>query len=221
MVSPSLFILAFSVSRCLQCLVSTLTQGGRGGHLFGLTCSVVLWEGRDTANKRHWCVWGILVADGPHWVCHSWRQCVLPGSTLLRLQGAVQATVPRGPCVSCTSQVWAAQVLGCPVRAQTWMGCVFRALPRSKQLRRPGAWQQGRLRWAMCPIHLPSSWCLVARVCRENSLRHAVHLLWGADLRLWHSWQMSTVQDPRKMKLSTGSLLTVWWKMLSLGPRLQ
>ena len=55
----------------------------------------------------------------------------------------------------------------------------------------------------------------------EHCLRCAMCLLWGADLRLWHSWQMSTVQDPRKTWLATGGLLTVWWKMLSLGPRLQ
>ena len=55
----------------------------------------------------------------------------------------------------------------------------------------------------------------------EHCLRCTMCLLWGADLRLWHSWQMSTVQDPRKTWLATGGLLTVWWKMLSLGPRLQ
>ena len=38
-------------------------------------------------------------------------------------------------------------------------------------------------------------------------------LLWGADLRLRPSWQMSTVQDPRKTWLATGSLLTVRWRM--------
>ena len=31
---------------------------------------------------------------------------------------------------------------------------------------------------------------------------------------------MSTIQDPRKTWLATGSLLTVWWRMPSLGPRL-
>ena len=31
---------------------------------------------------------------------------------------------------------------------------------------------------------------------------------------------MSAVQDPRKTWLATGSLLTVWWRMPSLGPRL-
>ena len=48
-----------------------------------------------------------------------------------------------------------------------------------------------------------------------------MYLLWGADLRMRPSWQMSTVQDPRKTWLATGRLLTVWWRMQSLGPRLQ
>ena len=47
-----------------------------------------------------------------------------------------------------------------------------------------------------------------------------MHRLWGADLWLQPSWQMSTIQDPRKTWLATGSLLEVWWRILSLGPRL-
>ena len=45
-------------------------------------------------------------------------------------------------------------------------------------------------------------------------------LLWGADLWLQHSWWMSTVQDPRKTWLATWGLLRVWWRMLSLVPKL-
>ena len=44
-------VLASSVWWSLQCLISALTQEGGGGHFFRLTCSVVLWGGRDTANK--------------------------------------------------------------------------------------------------------------------------------------------------------------------------
>ena len=36
-----------------------------------------------------------------------------------------------------------------------------------------------------------------------------------ADLRLQCSRQMSTVQYPRKTWLATGTLLTVWWRMLA------
>ena len=38
-------------------------------------------------------------------------------------------------------------------------------------------------------------------------------LLWGVDFWLRPSWHMSTIQDPRKTWLATGSLLTVWWRM--------
>ena len=55
---------------------------------------------------------------------------------------------------------------------------------------------------------------------QDCHLRCAMCHLWGADLWLQPSWHMSTVQDPRKTWLATGSLLTIWWKMPSLGPRL-
>ena len=44
-------VLGSAVCWSLQCLISALTQGGCGGHFFRLTCSVVLWGGRDAANK--------------------------------------------------------------------------------------------------------------------------------------------------------------------------
>ena len=64
--------------RCFQCLISTLTQGGEDGLLFRLTCSVVLWGGRHTANKYHWCVWGVLAVSQPHWVCPCSRHVCFP-----------------------------------------------------------------------------------------------------------------------------------------------
>ena len=71
-----MFILASSVCKSLQCLTSALTQGGKSGHLFRLTCSIVLRGGRNTANKYHWHVWGVLTLSGPHWVCpHSRCLC--------------------------------------------------------------------------------------------------------------------------------------------------
>ena len=84
-----LFILASSVCRSLQCLISTLTQGSESDHLFRLTCSVVLWGGGNTASKYHWFVGN---------ACSVWAtlgvppltECVLSWSTLLRLQVALQ-----------------------------------------------------------------------------------------------------------------------------------
>ena len=65
-----------SVCWSLQCLISALTQEGRGGLLFRFTCSVVLWGGRGTADKSHWPVWGALAVFQPHWVCpHSCPVC--------------------------------------------------------------------------------------------------------------------------------------------------
>ena len=84
-----MFILASSVSKSLQYLTSTLTQGGEGGHLFKLTCSVVLWEGRNTGNKYHWHGWEVLTVPGPHWVCLPLTACVPFQSTLFRLQVAL------------------------------------------------------------------------------------------------------------------------------------
>ena len=90
-----MFILVSSVCRSLQCLISILTKGGEGGHLLRLTCSVVLWGGRNTANKYHWHVWGVLVVYRPHGVCPSSRWPVLSQSTLLRLQVALQGNCPK------------------------------------------------------------------------------------------------------------------------------
>ena len=62
--------------------------------------------------------------------------------------------------------------------------------------------------------HFPSPSCSVSQVCH---LRCAMCLFSGADLWLQPSWQMSSVQDPRKAWLATGSLPAVWWRMPSLG----
>ena len=54
----------------------------------------------------------------------------------------------------------------------------------------------------------------------ERCLRCAVCLLWEADLWLRPSLWMSIIQDTRKTWLATGSLLTICWRMPSLGLRL-
>ena len=43
-----------------------------------LTCSVMLWGGRNTANKYHWHVWGVLTVSPPHWVCPPSRLVCIP-----------------------------------------------------------------------------------------------------------------------------------------------
>ena len=139
------------------------------------------------------------------------------------------------PKVAHTPQVHTTQVLGCSARALSQVSSVFCAPPTSKPLSFSGASQNHRPRWAVHFVSFPgptaqatgclaSSLSQVGRVSyspaqsqplsflgvpRKHSPRHAVCLLWGADLRLWHSWQMSTIQDPRKTWLATRSLLAV------------
>ena len=70
----------------------------------------------------------------------------------------------------------------------------------------------------LCSYSPPWSWSLgFLGAPLEHSPSCLMCLLWGADLRLWHSWQMSTFQDPWKMWLATGSLVTVWYRMPVLG----
>ena len=66
--------------------------------------------------------------------------------------------------------------------------------------------------------HLPALAAQFPRCAAgATSLRCALCLLWGADLWLRAPWWISTVQVPRKTWLATGSLLTVWERMRSLG----
>ena len=124
-----LFILDSSVCKSFQCLISALTQGGKGGHLFRLTCSVVPWGGRNTANKYRWHVWGVLAVSGPHWVYPANGMCAFPVST--------------------------AQAPSCSAGELSKVGPGLRALPRSKPLmsRFSGTPQRDRLSWVcvLCP----------------------------------------------------------------------
>ena len=174
-------MLASSVCKSLQCLTSTLTQEGEGGHLFRLTCSIVLWGVRNTANKCHWRVWVVLAVSGSHWVCpHSWR--VLSQSTLLR----VQVPLPGNclgwalDCVHIPDQCCSGSGSRVLRKGTDSVGPAFCALPRSKQLRQPGAW----------PAHTPQVRCVLSPpwsqplsfLGAQLHLRCAVCLLWGADL---------------------------------------
>ena len=152
-----MFILASSVCKSLRCLISALTQWGEGGHLFRLTCSVVLWGERNTANKYHWRVWGVLIVYGPHWIFPCSQQCVLSGSTLLRLQVALQGYCPKQTlCFMHFSGLSFSgsgfQVL---LKGTDLIGRVFYMLPRSEQLRQPSHWRAHCPMWTMCLNHFP------------------------------------------------------------------
>ena len=56
--------------------------------MFRLTCSVVVWGGRSTANKYQWCVWGVFAVSVTLGL-PLLMACVLFRSTLLRFQVAL------------------------------------------------------------------------------------------------------------------------------------
>ena len=128
--------------------------------------------------------------------------------------------------------VYTAQAPGCSAGGLSKAGPGLHALPRSKPLRFrfSGTPQRCRLGWAcvlcLCQVRAAQvTWCLASAhspggagrliaspvpASQFRRLRCAVCLLWGADLWLRPSWWMSTIQDPRKTWLATGSLLAVW-----------
>ena len=103
--SGSLFFVYFGFL-CLQ--VSSVSNfhpdtGGKSGHLFQLTCSVVSWGRRDTTNITVVCGECLQCVD--HTGFATAQGSVFPRSPLLRLQGALQGHCPKWTCVSCISQV--------------------------------------------------------------------------------------------------------------------
>ena len=123
--------MASSVCKSVQCLISAITQGCEGGHLFRLICSIVLQGGRNTANKYHWCVWGVLGVSGSHWVYPHSRRVCFPVLHCLGSRLLCWGTIYDGPRVACTSQIYATQVqvLGYSTKAQTQLGLHFVPYP--------------------------------------------------------------------------------------------
>ena len=115
-----MFILASSVCKSLWCLISALAQGGKGGHLFRLTCSV--------AGTLQTSITGM---------CGGCVQC---------MDHTGFAPIHSGMCflgLHCSGS----RVL---CRALSKAGPAFRAFPRSKPLRFSfsGTPQGHRLGWA-------------------------------------------------------------------------
>ena len=139
-----LFILASSVYWSLQCLISALTQEGDGGHFLRLTCSVVLRGGRNTANKCHWHVWGVLAVFQAHWVWLCSRHVCFP-------------------CLHCSGSR-----LLCQELSKASPGLY--ALPRSKPLRfrYSGTPQRHRFGWAcvLCPFQVRAAQVRAAQVIK-------------------------------------------------------
>jgi len=165
--SGSLFFVYFGFV-CLQGLISTLTQGSEV--VTYLASLFQLCGGRHTSNKYCCHVWGVLTVYGSHWVCPRSRQLVFPGSTLLRLQGALQGHCPKralhfvhytGLSHSCS---WVLH------KGTDSIGHAFCALPRSEHLRWLGIWWVHCPRWTVHLNHLPGPSHSVSGVHHENTV---------------------------------------------------
>ena len=108
------FILASSVCKSLQCLISTLTQGANVvthlGSLVHLSCGEggtlqTIMAGMSGECSQCMDHTGFAITQGG--VCFLGLHC--SGSMVL-----FQGTVPSGPCVSCTSQFRWLRFLGTP-----------------------------------------------------------------------------------------------------------
>ena len=135
----------------------------------------------------------------------------------------------------CAFPVYTAQAPGCSAGEVSKACPGLRALPRSKPLRFRFSGTPQRHRLGLCFVPFPGlSSSGVQVLCerttsgvpyvlsppqsqslgflgspQEHHLRCVMYLLWGADLWLRPSWQMSAIQDPRQTWLATGSLLSL------------
>ena len=136
MVPSCFFILASSVCKSLQCLISTLTQGGEGDYFYTHLFSCAM------AREEHYKQIS-LVCVGT--TCSVWTTLGLPQltvpmlslSTLLRLQVALKGNCPKRalgcvffPGLSCSGS--GSRVLH---KDTDSVGLVFCVLPSSEELR--------------------------------------------------------------------------------------
>ena len=122
----------------------------------GSLISVVLWGGRNASTKHHWHVWGALAVSGPHRVWPRSRR-VLSQFTLLRLRVSLPGSCLRR-ALGCehfpglSGSGAGSRVLH---RGTDSAGPAFCALPRSEQVRRPGAWRATLPQVGGASYHLP------------------------------------------------------------------
>ena len=146
------FVYLASVCRSLQSVISALTQAGGGGLLFRFACSVVLRGGRGATDKCHWRLRRALAVFPPHWVCPA-HGIVLPPSTLLRLQAALQGAGPELRALPRPKPL-RFRFSGTPQRRRLSWACVL-CPSLAEQLRKPDSWQAHSLQAASASYHLP------------------------------------------------------------------
>ena len=141
--------------------------------------------------------------------------CVLSWSTLLGLQVALLGT-KVGPGLHALPRFKPLRFRfsGTPQRHRLLWACVLAYFwARTAQVRAAQATrclESALSPGGRCVLSPPGPSPCVSWVRSGNASQvcHMSHL--GTDLWLRPSWQMSTVQDPGKIWLATGSLLAVW-----------
>jgi len=132
--------------------------------------------------------------------------CVLFQSKLLRLQVALQAVGP-GLCGLPRSKLLRFRFSGIPQRCRLGLACVLC----------PSQVWVAQVTKCLASTVSPGGECVLSPPSSSHSVSWVAHpspvccmSLLGSDLWLWPSWWMSTVQNPRKFWLETGSLFAVW-----------
>ena len=155
---PSLFILASSVCKSLQCLISTLTQGGEGGHLFRLTYLGSL--------VQLCCGDGGTLQTNITGMCGKCSRCL----------GHTGFSPAYGMCAF---PVYTAQAPGYSAEELSKVGPGLSALPRSKPLRFrfSGMPQRHRLGWVCILYPSQVRAAQVTRCWQAHSPRWTVRLI--------------------------------------------
>ena len=98
--------------------------------------------------------------------------CMLSWPTLLGLQVTLHGTcIKRAPgCVHFPGLSHSGSGSRVLHKSTDFVGPAFFALPKSEQLRLPGAWQAHSSRWAVYLSHLPSLSHSVSQVCHESTV---------------------------------------------------
>ena len=139
-------------------------------------------------------------------------ESVLSWATLLMLQAALQGNCLKWAlgCMHFPGLSPQVQVLGYSTKAQTWLGLRFVRFPGPSSSGDQVLGECSLPRWGVHLITSPIPAIQFSGWHRRAHLRCAMCLFWGPDLWLRPSQQMSTVQNPKKSWLATGSLLAVW-----------